>query len=482
MDRNLITEMDEKRLDELLTYAPDYSEQNSGNIWRLFLEKSAVKHRSGKRILLAAAIAAVAVALSGIALAVTIGFDFGGIFNSFFNNPSVENKIEVGRTVAANGLEITFVSTVFDGNMAYALVEIEDTEGDRLIEPIRVIGGNSDNSYHLYNLGKTIFSDSGKKASLPLTMNFIEPVNLGDTIELNIDAVLSGVRYIESEALGFDIAAYATSSESITADEWSDAASGGVEMPGTAGFTGDSPPDGLSYRDDGMPVIPLLELDKMEVGIGGIDWAVITNAGVTDGRLHLQIRLTDTYNMDYNYGWLHLLDGEGNTIQSFHDVSMGDYREMVFDVGDADLQTIRLAVTGYHYDYVIPGPWSVSFVADQKMPKETVTFTPIDSPYFKTIELTYSSLATSLWIPLKDEDDMEGSGYTRIVGDYISSFESPYLTLDDGSVVALGIQSMMVDPTIASADYRSEYFDISMLRSITFCGEEYIIGQAPPHD
>ena len=177
--------------------------------------------------------------------------------------------------------------------------------------------------------------------------------------------------------------------------------------------------------------------------------------------------------MDYNSGWLALIDADGKTIQGFYDNRIGDYQEKIFDIGDADLNSVRLAVSGYRYDHVILGPWSVSFTVDQILPKDKVVFTPVDSPYFETVEITYSAITTSLWITLKE--DSKGLGkYTSEVSDYISSFEPPYFTLSDGSMIALSDRGVIVDPIIATVDCLSEYFDIKTLHSITFCGEEYV--------
>jgi hypothetical protein len=473
MDNNLITELDEQRIDELLEYVPGYSQENSEKIKSLFLQKAAKKHGSGRRVFLVAAVIAIAAALSGIALAVSFGFDFGRIINSFFNNPSVGNKVEVGETVTANGIDVTLVSAVFDENMAYVLINIKGLEGKQLTSPIRLLNINNKYSYHILYEGYVFYDEKEDIATVPLTLIFTEPIHSGDILEISIDAILSGNEYIESKVLDFDISANAVNNKTISEEEWSIIASDGAELPGVAGVTGNDLPDGLSYRDDGLPIIPLLELDKMEVKIGGIDWAVVTNAGIVDGLLHLQTKYTASYNGDYNYGFLHLLSSDGSAIQSFYDRRIGAYHESVFDVRGIDLDAIQLAVSGPEFENVLLGPWNMSFTADQKMPKRTITVNPAESLYFEKIDITYSPLATSFEISLTGNDEWDVREYLSLVSNYIKSFEPPYYSLTDGSVITLDMHGMMVDPTIGSADYRSEYFDIEKLRSITFCGEEY---------
>jgi len=55
--------------------------------------KPVQRRRPGKRILFAAAIVALIAAISGIALAISTGFDFGSFYNSLFSNPT-PNKLE----------------------------------------------------------------------------------------------------------------------------------------------------------------------------------------------------------------------------------------------------------------------------------------------------------------------------------------------------------------------------------------------------
>lgn len=74
MDYKMLTELEEQKLDELLTYAPNYSAKNAENIRSIFLQKarqqnSVKKRKPLKRIMLAAAVAAVLFAFTGVAMA-----------------------------------------------------------------------------------------------------------------------------------------------------------------------------------------------------------------------------------------------------------------------------------------------------------------------------------------------------------------------------------------------------------------------------
>jgi len=85
--RKLITELDDNRLDNLLSYVPDYSEANANKIKRKFLsaantpDKAALK--KSKRIIKVGLIAAALCVLSvATALAVVLGdINFGEFLN-----------------------------------------------------------------------------------------------------------------------------------------------------------------------------------------------------------------------------------------------------------------------------------------------------------------------------------------------------------------------------------------------------------------
>ena len=463
MNRNIITELDERRLDELMAYAPGYSEQSTDNIRQLFLQKAASRRKSGsgKRIFVRALIAAVLVALSGIAVAAGMGVDFGEIYNSFFNNPAAEHKIEIGQSVENSGLEVTLLSAFTDGSRAHALLELRDISEARLSDSIRILS-----KAYRYDIsaGPVSYDEKANTATLALTFPLHEPVRMGDRLSLPVDTILSGVERFDAKPVAFDLAAHALDSAGISQDEWNDAASGGVKMPGTAAYTGAEEPNFI-----------LLPLDKTALALDGIDWAVVTNIGVIDGCLHLQIKHTDAYNSDYNYGHFHLLDSEGNTVYSYFDIGINGYREMAFEI-PGGLSAYRMAFSGEKIENVVHGPWNMSFVIDSELPKQTITVTPAASLYFTEIDVTCSPISTSIWFY---SEEVMGEGALeaiRAMSDYYAGFEAPYLTLTDGSVIPLEFSGSAFDNAGGTADYESIYFDIGNLKSITICGEEYFFG------
>jgi len=461
MNRNIITELDEKRLDELLTYAPEYTEHNAENIKKLFLNKATVKQKtvSGKRIFIGALLAAVLVAVSGITIAAGLGVDFGRIYNSFFNNSEVEYKIEIGQSIESNGMVVTLLSAFTDGDRAHALVELSDLNANRLSDSIRILSSRYRYDFHG---GPVSYDEIANTATLALTVILHEPMREGDSLSLPIDTILSGIEPIEGRPIDFDLSSHAHESESISQDAWNEAASSGVKTPGTAAYTGDSEPD-----------IMLLPLNETAFSLDGIDCAIVTNIGIIDGYLHLQIKQTDAYDSNYNNGYFELLDSENNRTSSYFDISINGYRELVFEIPKG-LSDYRLAITGEEIENVVHGPWNMSFVIDSEIPKKCLTAVPSASLYFSGIHVTCSPISTTIWLNCPEGFFGDGTlGILKTMHDYYLSFDVPYLTLTDGSVIQLEASVSSFDNTGGSAELESVYFDISKLNSITICGEEY---------
>jgi hypothetical protein len=69
----------------------------------------------------------------------------------------------------------------------------------------------------------------------------------------------------------------------------------------------------------------------------------------------------------------------------------------------------------------------------------------------------------------------------KFVQEYIAGFPDPYLTMDDGSVVTLStdpddsvLYRSSCDAHSGYYSFRTAYIDVARLRSITFCGVEYL--------
>ena len=137
--------------------------------------------------------------LSGVALAAYTNLDLGRIFESFFNNPSVEQRIDVGQTVIEGGLELTLLSAIYDNDRAYIMVDVKDIENKRLSDSMIAV------SFHRAGIGleKVIYDDVENKATMILSMDLTSDVSEGDVIHFEIDAIFSNF-LSELEYIDFD--------------------------------------------------------------------------------------------------------------------------------------------------------------------------------------------------------------------------------------------------------------------------------------
>ena len=143
------------------------------------------------------------VSFSGLAFAAYTNLDLGRIFNSFFNNPTVDQRMDVGQTVIENGLEVTLLSAICDSNRAYIMVEVKDIEGKRLSDSIVALSLNGG------GLGaeKVVYDDTENKATMILSKDLVSSVSEGDVVNIKIDAIFS--KFIgELEYIDFDFNNY----------------------------------------------------------------------------------------------------------------------------------------------------------------------------------------------------------------------------------------------------------------------------------
>ena len=471
MERSIITELDDKRIDELLMYTPGFSAENSNNIKKLFIQKTQRKRSPGKRIMLIAAIVAVLVTISGLALAVFTNYDLGRFFNSLFNNPAAdEYRIESGQTINTGGLEITLLSAFSDNYNVYMMLEIKDTQAGRLSESMVAYAENVDNLF----TNAVVYNEETDTVTMILNLIHYADVNIGDSIEIHIDSILSNIQFAENQEVGFDISVHATSTETSTPEEWTAAI-------GEEGVASDSWAWDESTASGDRPVP--LTIGNMNAPIDGLNWAVVTNAGFLNGRLHIQVKHTDEYNAYYNRGFFSLVDNNDNTIHYSHIIIAGQYAEMLFDIGEsADLTDYKLVISGMFYEYVIHGPWELSFTVTSELPLRSMTVFPVDSPYFAKIEIEVTPMKTVLLINPHGSRELGenevSSQNTEIdlneMVNYVFSSDWTYLTLKNGNIITLDPSDSIFDTDIGWASYQSEFFDIGELYSITICGEKFV--------
>ena len=154
-------------------------------------------------------------------------------------------------------------------------------------------------------------------------------------------------------------------------------------------------------------------------------------------------------------------------------------------------------------DYtVISGSWVIRYTVEKAMQNRILIVYPKDSPVFSKLEIKCSPVMFSMRMTAHgvfiDENGFTTrqyiDGYYNMTSseksdiqmefankyiDYYLSFDDPFLTLDDGSIIMLQRINDMFDAYGGSFWYPTNYYDVEKLYSLTFCGEEYFFNGAP---
>ena len=415
-----------RNIDEALRNTPELMVPQStlakvDNVLAGLENRKVEKHSMKLKLLLPIAAAIIlCVVLCGAALAATGIIDFGRFYNSLFNNPDAKGEIEIAQTSVSNGLEITLLSAFADGYTAYYNIEIRDIEGARVSDSISVLNESFTDGIHNISTGPVVYDDVEKKATLVLTVQYGYDIAELGTASLNIDTIMSGSRIIEDGVLEFDIAAHATANESVSLEEWHAMYGGGGGWSSGAGrettdrvslefVNGEMVASGEWAVNGQLELRPLIPGD-MDAPIGGIDWAVVSNVGISDGLLHILVKNTDEDESNFTTNSFCVVDSKGNATDWLFAVSSVDhmYKDIMFDIGAnaeiADLSDLRLALRGTEftgrqvYDNVIHGEWNISFAVDQAMQKRTLTAYPEGNRFFAKLEVTCSPVKAAIEI------------------------------------------------------------------------------------
>ena len=472
--KELISNLPEELLDELLVFAPTFSEASLANIEARYFEKissiqrdivpsvSVTKGRkfSIKKIALKLAAAAMLLIIPTAVLAAVLDYDIGGMFNSFFRNPDATNVMEVGITVEADDIEITVLHAYTDGLMVYAMLEMRDLRQNRLSEDTSLIF-HRDTWAHLAT--PVDFDEASGSAVMGISINRqFMPVEVGVHLRFALESVLIGADwFVEHVPLELPINLYVTREEMITQEEWiNEAIARGLMTDG--GINGD--PGQFLKLGDSYEIIP------------GIDWAVLTNIGMYGNWLHIQTRRTDAWDRDTNRGFFSLVDKNGEVLQGSYSVFYGGYREDVFYIYDMDnLAGLSLAISYIAVEKVIHGPWFFSFPITARAERKFFAVELQDSLYLRRVSMQISPMNTIITFFPKD---LEVFAYFEPMGrmiDYIESYGESFITLAGGSTITLYPNYRIFASNYFSFSFNSFYFDISQLHSITVLGVEHLL-------
>ncbi len=120
--------------------------------------------------------------------------------------------------------------------------------------------------------------------------------------------------------------------------------------------------------------VKVLKPDEKNIAMPDIDYELISNIGVIDGRLRIQLKRNGGTELNiYNY---RLIDNAGNKIEASEDINFGkegysnQYKEYVFDIKESDLSKYKLEVEYPTFKNYTQGDWQVTFELEGVEKKE----------------------------------------------------------------------------------------------------------------
>ena len=414
MDTNIITEMDEQRIDELLTYTTGYSEQNAENIKKLFMQKTARKRSIGRRILLAAAIAAVTVVLSGIALAAT-GFDFDSIFNSIFSNKEASRYVQTGDGITAlsnyGAMSVEPIAAFYESGLSglYVKLRINDPTSSKALSDSLVFLENG-MKIHTGQVFTEVIDSNNVFVSM-----FITPMpDIDRTIRF--DTIASGITfYYEAQPTQFNIGEHLGLDRSVIVQ--------GAEFIKVNGIT----------LDGGTLEIGFCDSDASFYGWGSAFLGVMT------------------------------LDGEAIWTNGVSVNAMTGEHFARIEIGSLNPDDLTLIWNGERADHTMTGSWEFAVSGDNVLEPRKY------KGEFEGYEAQVTIGATSVGIEILADYLNNEFPYELTAIDGVTLM----LTLSDGTIVYPKFSSSMNDSMMASFGYVMGFVNPADVVSVTFCGTTF---------
>lgn len=465
VSENLITDLSDRQLDELLAYVPAFSEASLDNIEARALgmiNETSKKKLSVKKVVLTFLAAVLLLALSSAVLAAVtdldFGLDLGQVFNSFFRNPAAANVIDVRKTVEANGITITVLQAFTDGNKVYATLELRDLYGGRLSD---YMDFTFDMNTLAHGVTPMIYNEANGAFLVGININrHLSPVEVGDYLSFSLESFLLSWEWIPPTLIDFPLWLHAVERDMIPDEEWKSEAARRHR------------PDGIFHGSHGQ----FLKLGELHEYLPGIDWVVLTNVGLYRDYLHVQTRRTNAWNA--NSRNVFLVDRYGNSVWHSYGIAIDDYREDVFYIGGMeDLSELSFAFGGGAVvAEVLYGPWDFYFPITARAERKIITARLYDSLHFARVNVEISPMITSIHLLPRVIPVLPPCRFLQEKRDYVDSFDTPFITLTDGSKVELFMRdSMFSSSTGGSFLFTSLYFNVSHVHSITILGTEHLM-------
>jgi len=262
----------------------------------------------------------------------------------------------------SNGIKMEVVAAMNDDDTAVAYLTMQDLTGDRIKGSIDLYHYSiSEGSMFTHEM--IAYDEETKTATIRLLASGGSKLN-GKKITLRIDSFLSDKQVFKEVATGIDPVNIPPAPLTIPLD-MNDVRGGGGE---------------LFQQLRAQGTVQVLPPEALNAPLPGIDFANISNVGIIEGRLHVQIKWTGSSVDDH--GDVYLEDGAGRIIHpsnfSFGRDAAGkagygrEYEEFILDVDPGRLAQYKLKgyfVTNGGY---VEGKWQTTFKIEAVKPSRQV--------------------------------------------------------------------------------------------------------------
>lgn len=454
-------ELDDREIDIMLKYLPEYTEDNARNIKKKFEQKSKIKKRkfSFKKLALGG-VAASMVFVTTLVYAEII--DIGKIYKIVFgeNVKYIEQYIEPLDEVRDDplsiqseydGIIIKLISAINDENALRIFMTITDTKGDRLGEDLDFTSWGL-NMGHGGNSSIVDYNHETKTATIMIT-------SLGNKHKgkatLTLKGLSTGRELLEDlpeKSINISNLLEGHTPEIIQQSE--------VWKRGGGGY------NHKIYEES-----RLLKTDEMDIKFDNVDMFSISNMGFVDGLFHIQMKamLKDVALVDGYYINAKLVNAENeiiydstSNINFINDKKYAyesnmkephhEYSEIIYEglTEPEQLKDLSLVIDYMKSPKITEGDWEFSFIVPKKITTEFKVDRNIliNGEKLRIDMVSLSPIGVTIHLPQNMSADYNHSDVVYIEykdGDTVELNQSSIHTYEDESTLILGGEIIEVE-------------------------------------
>ena len=315
-----------------------------------FKSEPNVSKKVHKRSLAIAIAACLCIAISIPVAAVTIP-SFSKILSLI--SPETGQVLQPVELISENnGIKMEVIAAMNDDDTAVAYLTFQDLNSDRVDKTIDLYDYNITGA-SMFTSEVIDYDEQTKTATIRMLGSGGSKLD-GKKVTLRVDSFLCGKHEYNDVETGIDLVSVLNSHSYKTMP---------LDMNNISGGSG-SLFDELKEKG----TIQILKSDELNIAIPDIDFVNISNIGIVDGRLHIQMKWKESVD---NHGFLFLTDNVDNRINPsniYFDVDEEgntkygrEYIEYIFDIDQIELEKYRILGYFVKNNNFVEGKWQSTF-------------------------------------------------------------------------------------------------------------------------